>query len=86
MVSPRILWYPLAFLVEALVLWWLPGIPRSSVPAAKPGTTALYGNLIDIGLRVLPGVVPLVFLPSGGREPEARISGLDVRHTRRSVC
>ena len=60
------MWYPLAFLVEALVLWWLPGIPRSSVPAAKPGTTALYGNLIDIGLRVLPGVVPLVFLPSGG--------------------
>src|SRR5205823_4190883 len=60
------LWYPLAFLVEALVLWWLPGIPHSSVPAAKPWTTALYGNLMDIGLRVLPGVVPLVFLPSGG--------------------
>ena len=66
-VSPRILWYPLAFLVEALVLWWLPGIPRSSVPDAKPWTTALYGNLMDIGLRTLAGVLPLVLLPFAGR-------------------
>src|SRR5213082_1560197 len=61
------MWYPLAFLVEALVLWCLPGIPRSSGPAAKPWTTALYGNLMDIGLRTLAGVLPLVLLPFAGR-------------------
>jgi hypothetical protein len=65
------LWYPLAFLVEALVLLWLSGIPRSSVPAGKPWTTALYGNLMDLGLRVLPAALPLAFLlPARGAKPK----------------
>jgi len=81
------LWYPLAFLVEALVLWWLPGIPRSSVPAAKPWTTALYGNLLDIGLRVLPAVFPLAFLPAarGAKPKPASVDSMSVTPVEVSV-
>jgi hypothetical protein len=64
------LWYPLAFLVEALVLWRLSGIPRSSIPAAKPWTTALNGNVMDIGLRELPAALLVAFLPPARAKPQ----------------